>query len=1317
MDKETRNKLRNTVVQCRRLLEEDILDQLEGTFGIHRNGRVEDEAALPHLDDEGLEARRRAVATIEHIQGYGIKPADAVDQFQREVAFTHLNRLCAFKMLERRGLLEETVSRGTNSNGFKVYLASHPDDERLWRTGDEHTAYKHFLFDVCARLSDEIKVLFDTEHVSSYLFPSRRALEGVLELINAEPLADIWDEDETIGWIYQYFTPKELREKSRKESRAPRTSYELAFRNQFYTPRYVVQFLSDNTLARTWYEMRKGETRLADQCEYMVRRPTEIFLGPGEEPPPEQEHDGDLSQEELLKQPAYVRHRENKPPWEIKVLDPACGSGHFLLYAFDLLETIYEEAYDDPDIGLEVQALYSSRERYAADGPAMILRHNLHGIDIDLRSTQIAALALWMRAQRRYQRLGLNGEGRPRIERTNIVCAEPMPGDEALLDEFCESLTPTLLGDLVRQVWEKMKLAGEAGSLLKIEEEIREVVRRAQEAWRRAPKGYKISLFDGTVQRPVEQAEFDFSEVTGPDFWQRAEALLLDALELFAGRAANGREYGRRLFADDAEQGFAFIELCRGRYDVVLMNLPFGSATDLANLYLKGSYSGLDGNLFTLFVLRAFVWAGDGGVGAITDNAWLKKTDYAALRDVLANKGRPPQLLADLGWDVLDDANVAVCAFICTRSPADGSLTAFRLTDRRPSQKAADLKDTIVEYGRGLSPACPTFIRPLNFFKRFPENALAYETPDVLVSAFEKWLPLEPNYAEGRRGYTPGDTFRFFRCWWEVPQESLGRVWWTLNNGSSYVPLVGQGFMVARHEPGWSSYRELTGFRLESEEWFGRPGLGYGKRTDHMYAYPLPAGAMFSNEGHCIFPAPDNYWFVLGYLNSHVGQSLLNLYCGQHKTAGYVSKLPTPDPVHLASRKVALLAEGAWRLAQELLTRDETKEVFSALVDAGERPADVAKAIAKVDAEYCASLHSIDSNLVDMLRTTGEVEPATLGLGPRPVASIRKSSPYAEAIVAHTLHPADMLQYCVGIAVARWDVRIALDRSLSPRLQDVFEPLPVCPPGMLVGPDGLSARPGGIVSEEWLRARPNAITLPPEGSVSRPTIPDNEYPLQIVWDGILVDDPAHQDDIVRRIREVLELLWKDRAEAIEQEACGILGVKDLREYFRNPKHFWEDHVKRYSKSRRKAPIYWLLQSPRRYYGLWLYYHRLDKDLLYKALRNYVDPKFRLEESRLRELRDHLPATPEGRERKTLEKQIDDQETIVNGVLDFKERLEKVAALGLDPDLNDGVILNIAPLRELVPWKEPKQYWDDLLAGKYEWSTIGKQLREKGLVRG
>ena len=145
-------------------------------------------------------------------------------------------------------------------------------------------------------MSEEIGVLFSPTDPANRLYPPQRVLEDVIDLLNGsdikaedtdlrEQWPQIWSQDETIGWVYQYFTPKELRDQVRKESAAPRNSYELAFRNQFFTPRYVVEFLTDNTLGRIWYEMRKGDTKLKDQCRYMVRRPNEVFLVKGQEPP------------------------------------------------------------------------------------------------------------------------------------------------------------------------------------------------------------------------------------------------------------------------------------------------------------------------------------------------------------------------------------------------------------------------------------------------------------------------------------------------------------------------------------------------------------------------------------------------------------------------------------------------------------------------------------------------------------------------------------------------------------------------------------------------------------------------------------------------------------------------------------------------------------------------------------------------------------------------------------------------------------------------------------------------------------------------
>src|SRR5437868_15250829 len=99
---------------------------------------------------------------------------------------------------------------------------------------------------------------------------------------------------------YQYFNSSEERKAMREASAAPRNSRELAVRNQFFTPRYVVEFLTENTLGRLWYEMRQRDTQLSDQCRYLARRSVEIFLQDGEEATQAAEPEEDLSPEEVL---------------------------------------------------------------------------------------------------------------------------------------------------------------------------------------------------------------------------------------------------------------------------------------------------------------------------------------------------------------------------------------------------------------------------------------------------------------------------------------------------------------------------------------------------------------------------------------------------------------------------------------------------------------------------------------------------------------------------------------------------------------------------------------------------------------------------------------------------------------------------------------------------------------------------------------------------------------------------------------------------------------------------------------------------------
>ncbi|MFP4029529.1 MAG: DNA methyltransferase [Candidatus Brocadiia bacterium] len=629
MDQDTRNQIQNATQDARELLEEEYAAQLEGTYDILPDGTIPEKPG-EHLDGRGRITREKLVEAIEHKISGGMDADQAVAAYRREAAFTTLNRFVALKMLESRDLVQECVSRGEQSAGFREFTGLAEGLNELPDHG--YRLYIESLFDEIGR---EVGVLFDRRDPASLLWPRRQVLEDLLDILNADELEGVWDEDETIGWVYQYFNSGDERSQMRSESSAPRNSHELAVRNQFFTPRYVVEFLTDNTLGRIWYEMRRGETDLTEQCDYMVRRPNEVFLDEGEEPPEDaDQEDEDLSQEELLQKPAYIPFRALKDPRDIRVLDPACGSGHFLLYAFVLLLTIYREAWESgsgPEseaTGSSLHEDYSTWQELQRDLPGLILRHNLHGIEIDHRAAQIASLALWMRAQRAYNEQEIPRADRPPITRTNVVVAEPMPGEKDMLEEFLRELREDRLEGLMEQVfdvpeggrlratramadslcelvetvWEKMELAGEAGSLLKIEEELDEAIAESRNEWEQ-----KLPLFRVT-ELNIEGEEKEHYPRTAPgaedDFWSKAEMLVLAALEQYAERARNDRSYRRRLFAEEAAHAFAFVDVCRQNYDVALMNPPFGAPTTASKPHVAKCYSKCKEDIDAAFVSR-----------------------------------------------------------------------------------------------------------------------------------------------------------------------------------------------------------------------------------------------------------------------------------------------------------------------------------------------------------------------------------------------------------------------------------------------------------------------------------------------------------------------------------------------------------------------------------------------------------------------------------------------------------------------------------------------------------------------------------------
>ena len=341
MEKEQRNRLQKATQDARRLLEEEFRSQLLQTYDIDVEKVRWAEEPGAHLQAEQRLIREKLMAWIEHKEAQINDRKEALLLALREMAFTALNRFVALKLMEARELVRPCVSGGLESAGFLEFTAV-----AQGLLADQESSYRLYLETIFEDVSRELRALFDPRDPASLLWPKRAALLELLDILNRPELAELWIEDETLGWVYQYFNGDAERKKMREESSAPRNSRELAVRNQFFTPRYVVEFLTDNTLGRIWYEMRQGNTGLKDRCRYLVRRPNEIWLQPGEEPPAQPDTDEALSQEELLRQPVYIPHRPLKDPREIRMLDPACGSMHFGLYAFDLYLEIYKEAWE-----------------------------------------------------------------------------------------------------------------------------------------------------------------------------------------------------------------------------------------------------------------------------------------------------------------------------------------------------------------------------------------------------------------------------------------------------------------------------------------------------------------------------------------------------------------------------------------------------------------------------------------------------------------------------------------------------------------------------------------------------------------------------------------------------------------------------------------------------------------------------------------------------------------------------------------------------------------------------------------------------------
>lgn len=681
----------------------------------------------------------------------------------------------------------------------------------------------------------------------------------------------------------------------------------------------------------------------------------------------------------------------------------------------------------------------------------------------------------------------------------------------------------------------------------------------------------------------------------------------------------------------------------------------------------------------------------------------------------------------------------------------------IRVQDRSPETKALQLVEDIAGLRAGKAQRNTFSVSP-RAFSAIGGSPFAYWLSPEEQRAFVRLPGLEGSLGAVRVGLQTSDDFRFVRAWWEALPGRLaftrrdtadGIKWVHLGKGGSFGRYFADVYLILNWDhdgrelktwteslPGCSQWSR----NIRSADHYFRPGITWPRRTNGLSVRCLPRGCVFSDKGPTLFASSDQPALLLsamGIMNSPSFETLVKAQLARTELAqsyevGVIASTPVPIPPLPALVEQVLTA---YECARSRATFDEITHAFilpdavSVAASCGSLADAVAhQQIAIADnrqdlARIQETIGCIAASAYGFVREDGEAAPEVAGLQTIEVPEVSDEDDESEPQTSPASMCADLLSWCVGGAFGRWDARMARDRSLVPAPQGPFDPLPRVAPGGLVSSNGLPATQQDIASVSWLRARPNVISLPAEGSFSGPAaIPDSEFPISVAWDGVLVDDEGHSRDIVAAVRRVLAYVYSTQADAIEAEALEFLRGEDgsapktLRDWFRSSKaaalgkSFFEHHIGRYSTSRRKAPIYWrLAASANAPYAVWLYYPRLTKDTLWRVLGDYVTPRRTLAERQLAERRAVRDAASAGTARRRAEQRVTDAVALLESVQALEIELRRVAERRYAPDLDDGVVISTAPLHKVIPWKEPAAVWKKLEAGDYDWSKLAMAL--------
>ncbi|MCP4166382.1 MAG: BREX-1 system adenine-specific DNA-methyltransferase PglX [Chloroflexi bacterium] len=732
------------------------LDRELERLGIAPDGTI---TPLDALRDPGRHERRTRAVAEAQLAALTLdeRPAMRAEIVER-AGYTWINRLLALRAMEARGLTEETMRPNPAYGGISeaLYILRQTQPQRT--TGPDG-GWWAVLTDACQAQADALPGLFDLEDPNTALRPSIPALVKCIALVGGDGgrLDEVFRDPDAIGWAYQFYqeenkarTYEKLGSGGKVETRA-----EIAAVTQLFTEPYMVKWLLQNSLGRSYHELYT-DSRLPETWDYYIRR----------------SEDGD---------------QRTEPPGatcleELTFMDPCMGSGHFEREVFDMLAAMYRERYPD----LDATAI--------AD---RVLSGHLHGIDIDPRAAQLAALTLYLRAwegvqvERRARRMPVPGLYKPPA--LNLATTPGSIPAGALERHLQRHPEDGVYEPLLRGVFAALEQAHLLGSLLKPEEHLDQAIA----AFRRTTSGGQYGLLDESA------AANQLLEELGKHDPEELKRILLERVGRgFAAEAGERTDVGASLFGREAVEGVHLLQLLGQKYAVVATNPPYmGSSNmdDLMRLYVERHYESGKRDLYASFISRCVnMTLLDGRLAMITQQSWMFLKSYSDLRSESPGlvRNQTIESLVHLGRYAFSDIGNAIVApvmFIVRIATLSIShnMWACRLVAPKPSDIQ---KQLLLDSIRSPSPTPDINHARQSSFLALPNAPLMYWLSAALIANFGESTKLG-SVSAIPKGFSTAENARYLRYFWEVVPADK---WVRYAKGGGYRKWIGLEWYVLK---------------------------------------------------------------------------------------------------------------------------------------------------------------------------------------------------------------------------------------------------------------------------------------------------------------------------------------------------------------------------------------------------------------------------------------------------------------------------------------------------------------------------------------